>query len=94
MPKLVEMREQIAKFIGAAKTDEVVLVPNASVGLNTILRNIEWEKGDAILVSTYSNPIFVPEFHLLGVQRTQHTTLFIAPPSISRTYPRTPLSPF
>ncbi|KAF8323561.1 pyridoxal phosphate-dependent transferase [Amanita rubescens] len=57
MPRLVEMREQIAKFIGAAKTDEVVLVANASVGLNTILRNIEWEKGDAILVTnaTYNS---------------------------------------
>lgn len=51
MQGLVEARKQIAEFIGAARTDEVVLTTNASMGLNTILRNIEWEKGDTILVS-------------------------------------------
>jgi hercynylcysteine S-oxide lyase len=49
--KVLEARKQIAEFIGAAKTDEVVLTSNASMGLNIILRNIEWEKGDTILVS-------------------------------------------
>ncbi|KAF8159186.1 lolT-1 [Crassisporium funariophilum] len=43
-PKLVDVRAKLAALIGA-KTDEVVLVPNASMGLNTVLRNFEWNKG-------------------------------------------------
>lgn len=45
---LNESRAQIAQLIGA-KTNEVVLVHNASTGLNTVLRNIEWEEGDIII---------------------------------------------
>lgn len=64
MQWLLEAREQIAKFIGAARTDEVVLTTNASLGLNTILRNIEWEKGDTILVSKSLRFIPIPQFNL------------------------------
>ena len=49
--RLVGVREKLASFIGA-KTDEVVLVSNASMGINTILRNFEWEKDDQIIVCT------------------------------------------
>ncbi|TFK67270.1 PLP-dependent transferase [Pluteus cervinus] len=47
-PLLTESRAQIAKLIGA-KTDECVLVHNASLGVNTVLRNIEWQEGDIII---------------------------------------------
>ncbi len=43
-----EVRELIAPLIGA-QADECVIVPNASHGVNTVLRNIEWEKGDIII---------------------------------------------
>lgn len=49
MPMLVSVRERIAKLIGVADPDEVVIVPNASHGLNTVLRNIIWEDGDVIV---------------------------------------------
>ena len=49
--RLIGVREKLASFIGA-KTDEVVLVSNASMGINTILRNFEWEKDDQIIVCT------------------------------------------
>ena len=49
--RLVGVREKLARLIGA-KTDEVVLVPNASTGINTVLRNFEWEKDDQIFVCT------------------------------------------
>ncbi|KAJ3736567.1 PLP-dependent transferase [Lentinula guzmanii] len=42
------VRERMAKFIGAAHTDEVVFVPNASHGLNAILRDFIWEEDDII----------------------------------------------
>ncbi|PPQ86611.1 hypothetical protein CVT26_012983 [Gymnopilus dilepis] len=48
LPLLADVRHRLATFVGA-KTEEVVLVTNASVGLNTILRNLEWEEGDLIL---------------------------------------------
>jgi len=44
---LVNVRQQIADLI-KVKLDEVVLVTNASMGVNTILRNIVWEEGDII----------------------------------------------
>ncbi|KAF8886313.1 pyridoxal phosphate-dependent transferase [Infundibulicybe gibba] len=48
-PLLVDVRRRIAELIGA-KTDECVLVQNASLGLNVVLRNIEWEKEDTIVI--------------------------------------------
>ena len=47
----ITCRERIARLIGA-HVDECVLVPNAIHGVNTILRNIGWKKGDVILKST------------------------------------------
>ncbi len=45
---LVESRERLAKLVNAQR-DEIVLVPNASVAINTVLRNLEWEKEDIII---------------------------------------------
>ncbi|KAI8980100.1 PLP-dependent transferase [Trametes punicea] len=47
-PILVKSRESVAKLIGA-DPDEVVLVPNATHALNTVLRNFEWREGDLLI---------------------------------------------
>ncbi|KAG6876499.1 hypothetical protein C0992_012766 [Termitomyces sp. T32_za158] len=47
-PLLIDVRRRIAQLIGA-DVDEVVLVANASMGVNTVLRNFEWENGDTIV---------------------------------------------
>ncbi|KAI0833344.1 PLP-dependent transferase [Trametes gibbosa] len=47
-PLLVKARQNVAKLIGA-EADEVVLVPNATHALNTVLRNFEWREGDVII---------------------------------------------
>ncbi|KAI0368661.1 PLP-dependent transferase [Pilatotrama ljubarskyi] len=47
-PMLDKARESVAKLIGAA-VDEVVLVPNATHALNTVLRNFEWREGDLLI---------------------------------------------
>jgi len=47
MPLLINARQKVADLIGA-KLDEVVLVSNASMGINTVLRNFDWEEGDII----------------------------------------------
>ncbi|KAG6889254.1 hypothetical protein C0995_002467 [Termitomyces sp. Mi166 len=48
---LVDVRNEVAEFI-CANADEVVLVPNAPTGVNTVLRNFTWEK-DNTLVSQH-----------------------------------------
>ncbi|OSD06472.1 PLP-dependent transferase [Trametes coccinea BRFM310] len=47
-PRLDKARDGVAKLIGA-DTDEVVLVPNATHALNTVLRNFEWRSGDLLI---------------------------------------------
>ena len=47
----IKCRERIAKLIGA-HVDECVLVPSATHGVNTVLRSIDWNEGDAIIKST------------------------------------------
>lgn len=46
--RLIEAREKLAKHVGA-DTDEVVLVANATTGVNTVLRNIAWQEGDTVV---------------------------------------------
>ncbi|KAI0078832.1 PLP-dependent transferase [Panus rudis PR-1116 ss-1] len=48
LPLLEESRKLVAELIGA-EHDEIVLVPNATHGINTILRNMEWRDGDILL---------------------------------------------
>ncbi|KAI0787793.1 PLP-dependent transferase [Fomes fomentarius] len=47
-PQLINTRAAVANLIGA-DTDEVVIVPNATHALNTILRNFEWREGDLLI---------------------------------------------
>ncbi|KAK4062342.1 hypothetical protein Trihar35433_9163 [Trichoderma harzianum] len=46
--KLDEIRERVANLVHAGSTDEIVLVPNATLALNTVLRNLRYEPGDLI----------------------------------------------
>jgi kynureninase len=46
----VHCRERIAALIGA-DVDECVVVPNTTEGINIVLRNIDWKKGDVIIKS-------------------------------------------
>jgi len=52
-PLLVESRRQVAALVGA-KLTEIVLVPNTTHGLNTVLRNFEWRDGDILLGANIS----------------------------------------
>jgi selenocysteine lyase/cysteine desulfurase len=53
---LTPARHRIAKFVGAG-LDEVVFVPNTSHGLNTVLRNLAWNKEDIIITGRWRLPI-------------------------------------
>src|SRR5712691_5420694 len=45
---LTPARHRMAELVGAGP-DEVVFVPNASHGLNTVLRNLIWDKEDIVV---------------------------------------------
>ncbi|KAJ7595517.1 pyridoxal phosphate-dependent transferase [Mycena floridula] len=47
---LVSSRERIARFVNAGDMEEVVFVPNASHGLNTVMRNFQWTQDDFIVL--------------------------------------------
>ena len=49
-PLLKESRNKVAQFL-EVDTDEIVLVPNATHGVNTVLRNFIWNKDDVIIFS-------------------------------------------
>lgn len=49
IPELVKVQDQVADLIGADR-DEVVITPNATHAINNIVREIEWEKGDIIVM--------------------------------------------
>ena len=49
LPMLNEVRSGVAKLINA-DFEEVVMVPNTTVGINTVVRNIDWKEGDVILM--------------------------------------------
>jgi hercynylcysteine S-oxide lyase len=52
-PLLIEARARVARLLGA-HTDECVLVPNATHGINTVLRNIQWNEGDIMVGGGHS----------------------------------------
>ncbi|KAI1100458.1 putative aminotransferase family protein [Jackrogersella minutella] len=47
--RLVPQREVAARALNCTDVDKVVLVPNATTGADTVLKNLRWEKGDVIL---------------------------------------------
>jgi selenocysteine lyase/cysteine desulfurase len=52
---LDDAREAVAKILNAP-TETVVFVPNATAGVNTVLRNLVFEEGDKILYSSTIYP--------------------------------------
>lgn len=52
---LNEARASMAPMLGAY-VDEVVFIPSATAGVNTVLRNLEWKKGEVLLYFTTIAP--------------------------------------
>ncbi|HYG22993.1 MAG TPA: aminotransferase class V-fold PLP-dependent enzyme [Verrucomicrobiae bacterium] len=50
-PMLDAARNTLAKFVGADPAN-LVFVPNATTGVNTILRSLDWKSGDEVIVTT------------------------------------------
>jgi isopenicillin-N epimerase len=51
-PMLDEARAALARFVGAGP-DDLVFVPNATSGVNTVLRSLAFEPGDELLVTDH-----------------------------------------
>ncbi|CAJ2505305.1 Uu.00g126990.m01.CDS01 [Anthostomella pinea] len=80
-PELLrEARQAVAPLLGA-DTDEVVFVPNALTGINSVLRNLTYEKGDVIL---YFSTIYGA---CLNTIKSLEDTTPVKGVSISLTYP-------
>jgi selenocysteine lyase/cysteine desulfurase len=89
--KLIDVRAKLAKLINA-DTDEVVLVTNATVALNTILRNLSWRPEDVIIICRIH-----PSYHdmsLIGVSpvSTTYSSVSRTAEYISHVHPHPTLS--
>ena len=61
-------RELTAKMLHCSPTD-IVLVQNATVGMDTVFKNIEWEKGDVILCYEIIYGAVASELSWLKIER-------------------------
>ena len=50
---LDEARGALCEFVGVSDPNELVFVPNATAGINTVLRSLSFEPGDELLVSNH-----------------------------------------
>ncbi|KZT06166.1 PLP-dependent transferase [Laetiporus sulphureus 93-53] len=85
MPLLEEARFHVADIVGA-NVDEIVLVPNATHGINTVLRNLEWREGDVILGAATSYGAVSRTIRYLADRSEQPRPLALA---IEYTFPMT-----
>ncbi|OZJ03109.1 hypothetical protein BZG36_03374 [Bifiguratus adelaidae] len=69
--KMVELRKTMADFINA-DPEEVVMVQNTSVGVNSILRSLSFQPGDKIL---YFNTVYEPLYSALVYLRDTRPNL-------------------
>jgi len=53
LPKLNDVRSKVAGLIGA-RQDEVVIVPNATHGVNNIVTQINWQDGDVVIMCKFT----------------------------------------
>ena len=51
-PLLDQVRSELARFVHAP-ADDLVLVPNATTGVNTVLRSLRFKRGDELLVTDH-----------------------------------------
>ena len=53
LPKLTHVRSLLAELVGAQER-EVVLVPNATHGVNNVVSQINWQDGDVVIMCEFT----------------------------------------
>lgn len=85
---LVKVRHQLADFLHVKDVDEVVIVPNASHGLNTILRSFSWQPEDTLVTCTFIFLSQVPsQRNLISLGTTTYDSISRTAQFISDTPP-------
>jgi len=75
--KYHEAREEISKFLGARKTEEIVFTKNTSEGLNLVFNSLDLKKDDAIVTTDKEhNSVLVPIQMLRTKIGVKHKIIF------------------
>ncbi|KAI5119002.1 hypothetical protein M0805_004412 [Coniferiporia weirii] len=87
-PLLDTVRSQLAQLIGA-ETDECVIVPNATHGVNTVLRNLDWSKDDVIVETKVTYPAVARTIQYISdtPPHPQHSTFVLEFPTTASDIP-------
>jgi cysteine sulfinate desulfinase/cysteine desulfurase-like protein len=93
LPLLTSVRGRLANFIGA-ESDEVVLVPNASHGINTVLKNFEWQEGDILIYGMHNTTVDSRQLMICLSASTTYSSIFQTIRYISDTPPHPQISEF
>ena len=67
-------RHRLAEFVGAGP-EEIVFVPNASHGTNTVLRNLVWNKDDIIITCRKQQPNYTTTLLTCAAATTSYLSL-------------------
>ena len=65
--RLAEARARLAKFVGA-RADDLVFVPNATSGLNAVIRSLPLESGDEILTTGHEYGAITRTWEFAGAE--------------------------
>ncbi|MBC8345488.1 MAG: aminotransferase class V-fold PLP-dependent enzyme [Candidatus Marinimicrobia bacterium] len=71
-------REKMARFVGASK-DEIVLTSNTTMGLNTVLFGLDYEKDDEIITTLHDHIAESSPANILAKRRGIHLTELALP---------------
>src|SRR5207237_10804458 len=85
-PRLDAARAALADFLGASPGD-LAFVPNATAGVNAVLRSLDLDEHDQLLVTTHTYNSSPNALDFLGA-RNGAKVVAVVPP-IPNTYPRT-----
>lgn len=77
LPKINDLRQRLATYVGAASADQIAFTSNTSAGLNLLATGLDWQPGDRILLNSLEFPANIYPF--LNLQRQGVEIDFVEP---------------